>query len=169
MLVDDLEHSSRLKMLEPRPTQIFVGLAALVLIVRLRACVEALRENAPLDRLVQGRGLALLQLLHLVEALDEDQVGDLLDHLERIGEAARPEVVPNVINLVSQLARQHRCLPADRKALLGRAARLINATRNVRADHWPGLSWRGCEHSEELAHSLTMFLFCSNPNLSRLT
>jgi len=29
----------------------------------------------------------LLDLLHLVETLDEDQIGDLLDNLKRIGEA----------------------------------------------------------------------------------
>jgi hypothetical protein len=41
-----------------------------------------------LDRLAERGGLALLQLLHLVEALDEDQVGDLLNYLQRIGEPA---------------------------------------------------------------------------------
>jgi hypothetical protein len=64
-------------------------------------------ENAPLDRLAECGGLALLQLLHLIEALDEDQVGDLLDHLQRVGEPARPEVVPDAVDLVAQFACQH--------------------------------------------------------------
>ena len=92
------EHLRAGEMLEARPAQVLVGLAALVL---------ALGEDAPLDRLAERGGLALLQLLHLVEALDEDQVGDLLDHLQRIGQPARPEVVPDAVDLVAQFTRQH--------------------------------------------------------------
>ena len=46
-------------------------------------------------------------VLQLVEALDEEQVGDLLDDLERIGDPARPEVVPDAVDLVAQFACQH--------------------------------------------------------------
>ena len=98
VLVDDAEHLRAGEMLEARPAQVRIGLAALVL---------ALGEDAPLDRLAERGGLALLQLLHLVKALDEDQVGDLLDHLQRIGEPARPEVVPDAVDLVAQFACQH--------------------------------------------------------------
>jgi hypothetical protein len=66
-----------------------------------------------LDRLAERGGLALLQLLHLVEALDEDQVGDLLDDLERIGQASRPEVVPDAVDLVAQFSRQHQSPQRD--------------------------------------------------------
>ena len=113
VLVDDAEHLARLEMLEARPAQVLVGLAALVL---------ALREDAPLHRLAERGGLALLQLLHLVEALDEDQVGDLLDHLERIGEPARPEVVPDAVDLVAQFTRQHSRLASvcGRSSVVGR-------------------------------------------------
>ena len=40
----------------------------------------------------------------LVEAAHEQQVGDLLDHLERIGDAARPEGIPHIVDLGSQFA-----------------------------------------------------------------
>jgi hypothetical protein len=56
----------------------------------------------PLDRRAERGGLALLQLLHVVETSDEDQIGDLLDHLERVGQTARPEVVPDAVDLVAQ-------------------------------------------------------------------
>jgi hypothetical protein len=54
----------------------------------LTPLVLALGENVSLNRLPERSGLALLQLLHLVKALDEDKIGGLLDHLERIGKAA---------------------------------------------------------------------------------
>ena len=75
VLVDDLEHLLRLEGLEARPAQIFVGAPARVL---------ALWKNAPLQRLLQHRRLALLDRLQLVEPLDEKQIGDLLHDAERI-------------------------------------------------------------------------------------
>jgi hypothetical protein len=63
--------------------------------VACRGRQKTLRKNAPLERDAERRRFALLQLLHVVETLDEDQVGDLLDHLQRIGEAARPEIIPD--------------------------------------------------------------------------
>jgi hypothetical protein len=92
VLVDDAKHLRSGKMLEPRPAQILVGVAALV-------C--ALREDAALQRSAERGGLALHDLLHLIETLDEDQVGNLLDHLQRVGEPAGPEIVPNPINLAT--------------------------------------------------------------------
>ena len=43
---------------------------------------------------VTGSGFALFDRLQFVEPLDEQQVGDLFDDRERIGDATRPEVVP---------------------------------------------------------------------------
>jgi hypothetical protein len=37
--------------------------------------------------------------MRLIEPPDEQQVGDLLDYLERIGDAARPKSVPDPIDL----------------------------------------------------------------------
>ena len=110
MLVDDLEHSSRLEMLEARPAEILVGLAGIDRFAGLdgfAAPIKTLGENTALQRRAERCRLALLQFLHLVEAFDEDQVGDLLDHLQRIGETARLEIVPDAVDLVAQLTRQH--------------------------------------------------------------
>jgi hypothetical protein len=101
MFVEDAEHLARLEMLEFRPAQVFVGFAAFVRVAGFRDPIVTFGKDAPLDRLPQSGGSALLQLLHLVEALDEDQVGDLLDHLQRVGEPARPEVVPDAIDLIA--------------------------------------------------------------------
>ncbi len=50
----------------------------------------------------RGR-LPLLQRLQLVEAADEEEVGDLLDHLDGIGDAARPEAVPDLVDLTADV------------------------------------------------------------------
>jgi hypothetical protein len=74
VLVNNAEHLARLEILEFRPAQIFVGLAALVL---------AFGKNAPFERFAQRGGFQFLDLLHVVEAFDENQIGDLLDDLQR--------------------------------------------------------------------------------------
>src|ERR1700694_2143823 len=93
MLVYDTEHLAGLEILESRPAHVLVRLAALIL---------AVRKDAPLQRRTQRSGLALLNFLHFVEAFDEDQIGDLLDDLERIGEATGPEIIPDAVDLAAQ-------------------------------------------------------------------
>jgi len=61
--------------------------------------VLALGEDAPLHRLAEAVGAVILARLRLVEAAHEEQTGDLLDHLERVGDAARPEGIPDGIDL----------------------------------------------------------------------
>jgi len=46
--------------------------------------------------------------VQVVEALDEEQVRDLLDHLERVGDTARPEGAPDLIDLASELSGDQR-------------------------------------------------------------
>jgi hypothetical protein len=79
MLVYNAVHLRVGEVFKSRPAQICIGLAALVL---------AVGEDAPLNWLAKRCRLALLQLLHLVKALDENEIGDLLDYLEWIGEPA---------------------------------------------------------------------------------
>jgi hypothetical protein len=43
--------------------------------------VLARRKNASFDRLVQPRSPALLKKLRIIQPADEQEVGDLLDHL----------------------------------------------------------------------------------------
>src|SRR4051794_22811330 len=50
MLINDFEHPPRLEMFEARPPEIFIRLAALIIIIGLRTPVEAFRKDAPFDR-----------------------------------------------------------------------------------------------------------------------
>ena len=70
------------EVLEARPAQVLVGAALGVL---------ALRKMRRSIGLFGARGLVLFQGLELVEPPEEEQVGDLLDDLERVGDAAGPE------------------------------------------------------------------------------
>ena len=51
------------------------------------------------------------KVLQVVEAPDEQQVGDLLDDLQRVGDAAGPEGVPDAVDLALQLAGDHSMPP----------------------------------------------------------
>ena len=64
-------------------------------------------KDAPLHRLAEAVRLVLLARMGLVEPAHEQQVGDLLDHLERIGDAARPEGVPDLVDLRAEFTCQH--------------------------------------------------------------
>jgi hypothetical protein len=71
------------------------------------APVPPFRENAPLQGYPQRGGFRLLERLQLVEALNEEQVGDLLHDAHRVRQAARPKVVPNGVDLILDLAHDH--------------------------------------------------------------
>ena len=45
--------------------------------------------------------------MQVVEPLDEEQVGDLLDHFQRVGDAAGPEGIPDVVDLAADFAGEH--------------------------------------------------------------
>jgi hypothetical protein len=85
--------------LEARPAQVVVGPSLRIL---------ALGEDAALDGLLEPGGLVLLQRVQVVEPAQEEQVGDLLDDLERIGDAAGPEGVPDPVDLALQFTSEHR-------------------------------------------------------------
>ena len=69
--------------------------------------VLALGEDAALDRLFEPGGLVLLERLEVIEPAQEQQVGDLLDDFERVGDAAGPEGVPDAVDLILELAGEH--------------------------------------------------------------
>ena len=75
VLAHHREHLGRGQVLEASPAQILVRAA-------LGVC--ALGENAVLYGALEAVGLALLQGVQLVEAADEKQIGELLNHLERV-------------------------------------------------------------------------------------
>ena len=54
-------------------------------------------------------GLVLLERLQVVEPADEEQVGDLLDHLQRVGDAAGPEGIPDLVDLATNFVGEHEC------------------------------------------------------------
>jgi len=55
-------------------------------------------------------GLVFFQGVQVVQAAQEEQIGDLLNHLNGVGNAARPKGVPNLVNLAFEVASQ-RGLP----------------------------------------------------------
>jgi len=93
----------------PRPTQIAV---------RPAIGVIAGREDRILDVGLRASGLALPRDLQVIQPPNEQQVGDLLHHLQRIGDAACPERILDAIDLALQLPGEH-ARQAIRWALLG--------------------------------------------------
>lgn len=69
--------------------------------------VVTFREEAFLNGLAEAIGFALFELLLFVETADEQEVGDLLDHFERVGDATGPESIPNLIDLITDFAGKH--------------------------------------------------------------
>ncbi len=86
-----LEHPLGRELLESRPAQ--SGLAG--------------GEQRLLDRAAGAGGLMLRACVQLVQTLDEEQVGELLDDRERVRDAAGPHGVPDSVDLGLQLAGDH--------------------------------------------------------------
>jgi len=53
--------------------------------------------------------------VEVVEALDEQQVGNLLDDLERVGDAAGPERIPDAVDLIAEFPGEHGRGPSNRR------------------------------------------------------
>ncbi|VMP20668.1 Uncharacterised protein [Streptococcus pneumoniae] len=86
------KHGVRVQLPEPRPAQAIL----------LR------RELRVLDGPLHERGALLLGRVQLVQPPQEQEVGHLLDDLQGVGDAARPERVPDAVHLGLQLAGDHR-------------------------------------------------------------
>ncbi len=112
VVVEPVPHLTGFKVLDAGPAQVGVwdeiARAALALLLPFRKNrLHALRADTLSGHLVFSG-------LDLVQPLQEQQVGDLLDDLQRVRNAARPERIPNFIDLVAQFARKHveRCPPS---------------------------------------------------------
>jgi hypothetical protein len=66
-----------------------------------------LAKDAPFNGFAEPGTLTLFQFLHLVQPLEKEQVGDLFDDFDRIGNAPRPESVPDAVNLIAYFACKH--------------------------------------------------------------
>ena len=63
-------------------------------------------ENALVGQPKHG-GLTGPEVVRLVQIVDEHEIGHLLHHVQRVGDAARPEDFPEVIDFVFQFAGYH--------------------------------------------------------------
>ena len=77
-------------MFEDAPAEVIVSPAALVV---------AVREDAALDGLAETVGLIFGEGLEVVEAAEEEQVSDLLNDFEGVGDTTGPEGVPDGVDL----------------------------------------------------------------------
>ena len=102
MLADDLVHLGRGEVLELAPAEILVRTPAI-----LAFPILALGKHPPLHRLLQARGLVFFQGVQVIQPAQEEQVGDLLDDLQRVGDAAGPEGIPDCIDLALDFAGHH--------------------------------------------------------------
>lgn len=83
-------------MLEARPAKVVVEAALGVL---------AFGEDSAFQlREFQAGGFVLLQRMQVIEPLQEQQVSDLLDDFERVGDAAGPEGISEGVNLAEDIA-----------------------------------------------------------------
>ena len=98
VLVHDGEHVGRGEILETRPAQVLVGAAL---------GVVSLGKDAPLHRLFERGGFVLLQRVQVVQPPQEEQVGDLLDDFERVGDPPGPEGVPDAVDLIAEFTGEH--------------------------------------------------------------
>lgn len=98
VIADHLEHPRGGGVLQARPTHVLVRAAVAIL---------ARREDAPLHRLAEPGRLVLFERVQLVEPPQEQEVRDLLHHLERVRDPPRPERVPDRADLVLDLAGEH--------------------------------------------------------------
>jgi hypothetical protein len=70
--------------------------------------VIAIGKQTALDGLLQAIGFQFFERLQLVETFDEKQVSDLLDHFQRVGNPARSEGIPDLIDLAANLVGKHQ-------------------------------------------------------------
>ena len=98
VLGDHRVHVAGLEVLEPRPTQVVVGTPS---------GIFPFGVDPALHGLLQTRGLVLLQGVQVVQTPQKEQVGDLLQNLHGVGDAARPKRVPDAVDLALDGSGDH--------------------------------------------------------------
>jgi hypothetical protein len=115
VVVDDVEHLLGLEVAEARPAAILVGASA-----ALADVVFAFGEDAALEFFeFETGGFIFLERVEIVEAPQEEQLGDLLDDFEGIGNAAGPEGVPEGVDFTADVAGEHGWDGGERAAREG--------------------------------------------------
>jgi hypothetical protein len=98
MLGDRLEHRPSLSVFETGPPHFFIwGTPA----------IGPFGEDASLHRLFETRCLQLFYSVKVIKAPEKEQVRDLFDDFERIRDPARPEGIPEGVDLVADVSSQH--------------------------------------------------------------
>jgi hypothetical protein len=86
MFVYDAEHLCRREVFKTRPAQVNEVAAF---------AIQAFGKYAALYRLAETSGLVFFERVQIVKTAQKQQVSDLLHYLQRIGDTARPEGVPD--------------------------------------------------------------------------
>src|SRR5438270_412716 len=116
LVLHDLVHHIRLEVLE-------LGPAAGLLLV-------GVVKDGLVDLAAQAIGGLLLGRLQFVEATEEQEVGNLLNDAQRIGDPAAPEGIPYRVDLRTYLSRDHRAFAPDRQRCRSTKLPRRNGTRS---------------------------------------
>ena len=76
-------------------------------VIRPAPWVGAFGEDAALDGALQAGGLVFFQGVQVVQAAQKEQVGDLLDDFDGVGDAAGPEGIPDLVDFAFEVAGEH--------------------------------------------------------------
>jgi hypothetical protein len=69
--------------------------------------IIAFGEDAALQGLLEAGGSVFFQGVQVVQAAQEEQIGNLLDDFDGVGDAAGPEGVPDLVDFAFEVAGEH--------------------------------------------------------------
>lgn len=72
--------------------------------MNLRLRIFARGKDAPLHRLFEAGGFQFFECLQFVETAEEEEIGNLFDDFERVGNSSGPERVPDGVDLTADFA-----------------------------------------------------------------
>jgi hypothetical protein len=115
--------------------------------------IRAFREDAAAHRLAGTLAAALLQGFQLIQPPNKQQVGELFQHLQRVGDAAAPEGIPDPIDLVAELTGENRgrCGAWGDGGLGGGRTVSVAAAAAAGAGCWGRSAWRRVDSSRSQA------------------
>lgn len=75
--------------------------------------VLALWENATLHQAAQAVGFIFFKHVQVIQAAQKDEIGNLFDHLKRVGNTARPKGILDAIDLIADFTGEHDVSPNE--------------------------------------------------------